>query len=167
MAKRAPSKTSFVPRIVFTTALTTTAVIPLCACGGEVAGVHPQGNDAGQIEYSVGTAFFDSGISPVAIEAFDASDDVFASVAACAFDASDGDCIGFTVGVQAFDASTDALSDSVAAFGFDASDDAPVLGVALGGFDASTDAPVFGVAIGAFDASADSAPTPGGPGKHG
>jgi hypothetical protein len=118
-------KTAFVPRSLFLSAIATTSVIPLCACGGSIA----------QPEYSVGAAFVDSGVSPdakrdvevftVAQAAFDSGTDTsfIGTVAACCFDAT------FDVATTAFDAGVDATTDAtvdgngflVAATGFDGS----------------------------------------------
>jgi len=123
-------KTAFVPRSLFLSAIATTSVIPLCACGGQVGngGTGPSGvagmafdsgapQDAGSdVEvFTVGAAAFDSG--------FDTG--IIGTVAACCFDAR------FDVATSAFDGGQDATTDAaidgngfiVAANGFDGSAD--------------------------------------------
>jgi hypothetical protein len=141
-SKKKTKKTAFVPRGLFS-AIAGVAVIPLCACGGDIAPSNPiyasvgalafdsgQGNrDAGPDapEFTVGVAAFDATFD-VATRAFDAGEDVgiIGTVAACCFDAT------FDVATSAFDAGPD-VGFIVATNGFDASTDAAA--------DAPTDAP--------------------------
>jgi hypothetical protein len=114
-------KTAFVPRGLFVRALATAGVIPLCACGGVVAGTHGDGGTAGVAADAFVAS--DRPVLGVAVFIGDAGDGgLIATVAACCFDATLGvadasfgvalDAFGgsdviFSVGVQAFDAGAD------------------------------------------------------------
>jgi hypothetical protein len=138
--RRKPSKkkTSFVPRVVFATAMAGAGVIPLCvtACGGNIA--HQGQGNAGDSGFGVADTGFRDG---VAVDSFvtGVADSGF-SVAADAFTVAD---TGFSGGVA-----TDAFT--VADSGFGVADTG--FTVAMVGFEGG-DAP-FGVADTGFHGEA-------------
>jgi len=129
-----PRKTAFVPRSLFAGVLVTTSVIPLCACGGAVAGTTKDSGAADVIvAHTVAVRAFDASVGVRAFDGGFREDVLVQGVAACCFDASFGVAldafaggvadVGFSVAQMAFDASQgehDAtLPPSVACCAFD------------------------------------------------
>jgi hypothetical protein len=107
--KKTKKKTSFVPRVVYATAIVGATVIPLCvsACGGKI-----QGNPGPGGGFTVAAISFDSGPG--------------FSVADTGFDSGTDTGIGFIVAAAGFDSgfgvADTGFQGTVAAMGFEAGD---------------------------------------------